>query len=153
MKYICLKCGAEFNVDLVARCSECGEMMDLKPLHAYTKTTKSNGGEYGVASKYIEFAEARLEKGDEVKRSFSGKFEGERGHLLMSKKKLLFVSEKGFINKEYNLLLEIPYDKIDEVKKESDYKLELRDEEDTEHEFNADIPVTHVINKINKFMN
>jgi DNA-directed RNA polymerase subunit RPC12/RpoP len=46
LKYKCLKCGAEFDVDLVAKCSECGEMMNLKPLYTYAKTTGTNGGEY-----------------------------------------------------------------------------------------------------------
>jgi NADH oxidase (H2O2-forming) len=34
MKYKCLKCESVFDVDLVAKCLECGEMMDLKPLNS-----------------------------------------------------------------------------------------------------------------------
>ena len=70
----------------------------------------------------------------------------------MSHKKLMFITEKGFINKKHDLLFEIPYDKIDEVKIKSEYKLGLRDDEDNEHEFNADIPVSNIIKKLDTIM-
>jgi hypothetical protein len=38
----------------------------------------------------------------------------ERIDSLMSKKKLLFAEERGFMRKTYNVLLEIPYAKVSE---------------------------------------
>jgi hypothetical protein len=35
-----LKCGAEFDVRMVAKCPECDEMMDVKPLYAYAESRK-----------------------------------------------------------------------------------------------------------------
>jgi DNA-directed RNA polymerase subunit RPC12/RpoP len=35
MKFKCNKCGTEFEARLVARCPNCGEAMDVQPIHAY----------------------------------------------------------------------------------------------------------------------
>jgi hypothetical protein len=62
---------------------------------------------------------------DLVQKSYVARYEGKHGLFVMSKKKLLFVEEKGFMHKSYNLILEIPYNKIRENHIENKSKLIL----------------------------
>ncbi len=64
---------------------------------------------------WFDLAQNKLDRGDKIQKSYFVKFDGKRGYLMMSNKKLLFVEEKGFLSKTYNLVLEIPYKKVSEV--------------------------------------
>lgn len=68
-----------------------------------------------MSSKWFEMAKQALEPGDEVQKSYPASHIGQSGYLVMSKSKLLFVSEKGFFKKNYNVDLEVPYNKVDEI--------------------------------------
>ena len=56
-----------------------------------------------------------LEPADEVQKTYSGSFNGQDGQILLSSKKLLFVSEKGLFNKSYKLIFEVQFAKVDEI--------------------------------------
>jgi len=56
----------------------------------------------------------KLDPEDKLQKSYTARYEGKHGFLVMSKKKLLFAEEKGFMRKTYNVLLEIPYTKVRE---------------------------------------
>jgi len=53
---------------------------------------------------------------DEVLNIFNASYNDQNGFVLLSKKKFLFVSEKGFLQRIYNLDLEVPYDRVDEIR-------------------------------------
>ena len=74
-------------------------------------------------AKRFELTNRSLEPGDEVQYSTSGSYRGSRGRIVMSKERILFVEEKGFIRLTPYLLLEIPYDEISEVKTHERNKL------------------------------
>jgi len=63
----------------------------------------------------MDTAKKALEPTDEVQKNYSGSHNGQDGYVILSNRKLLFVSEKGIFKKIYNLVLEVPYDKIDEI--------------------------------------
>ena len=54
-------------------------------------------------------------------------YDGKEAYLVLSKKKLLFINEKGFFNKKWNVVKEIPYDKIVEVIVEASHRLSISD--------------------------
>ena len=64
---------------------------------------------------------------DEVQRSFEARLGGAYGIISMSKRKLLFVTEKGVGLKSYNLVLDLPYEKIKSIRTERDYTLIIED--------------------------
>jgi hypothetical protein len=71
------------------------------------------------------FAEKNLESGDEIQKSYPGKIDGKYGYLVMSNRKLQFVHEKGFLRKSYELILDLPYEKIGKIFPKSRYELDL----------------------------
>ena len=64
----------------------------------------------------MDLAEKTLEPDDEVQDIFNASHNDQNGYVMLSQKKLLFVSEKGFFRKIYDLVLEVPYDEVDEVR-------------------------------------
>ena len=64
---------------------------------------------------------------DEVQRSFEARLGGVYGVISMSKRKLIFVTEKGIGLKSYNLVLDLPYEKIKSIRTERDYTLIIED--------------------------
>jgi len=46
---------------------------------------------------------------DKIQETYEGKLDGVYGIILISKRKLLFITEKGIFRKSYNLVLALPY--------------------------------------------
>jgi hypothetical protein len=78
-----------------------------------------------VTEKWFELARKSLEKGDEEQYSWPGTYNNKSGHVVLSKEKLLFVEERGFIHTSADLLLEISYDKINTIRTEAKSQLEI----------------------------
>ncbi|MDH5201622.1 MAG: hypothetical protein OEW93_12095 [Candidatus Bathyarchaeota archaeon] len=98
-------------------------------------------------------AEKRLGPEDEIKTSWAGELDGKNGFLMMSNKKLLFMQESGFLSKKYDFPLDLPYDRIREIKPESRNKLVLADAEDRKHSFvTYDMPVSRVEQSLRKLI-
>jgi hypothetical protein len=103
-----------------------------------------------IPSKYVEIAEKELEKGDKVDKSYTGRLDGEFGHLLMSNENLMFVTEKGFLSKKYKLVQKIPFADIDKLSQVGGYELEFSDETGKKFDFKPDIPANTIVNEIKK---
>ena len=58
--------------------------------------------------KWYEKGQEALQQGDKIERSYPGKLDNEKGHILVSDKRLLFVTEKGFFLKKYNVIMNEP---------------------------------------------
>ena len=65
-----------------------------------------------MVDKWLELAQRNLEVGDSIEKTFTGHCDRKYGYLLMSRKKLLFVSEEGLFSKKYDLVFSIPYNKL-----------------------------------------
>ena len=67
---------------------------------------------------------------DEVMFEYRGKLDGNDGGLLITKEKVLFISEKGFFKKSYNYHLDITHSELDELVKEGrELKFKLKNGE------------------------
>ena len=69
--------------------------------------------------KWFEVAKSRLDPDDQVQGSYATRYGGNFGFIVASKRKLLFVIEKGFIFKTVNVIIELPYKEIDEATTEN----------------------------------
>jgi len=71
---------------------------------------------------------------DKIQKTYEGKLDGSYGIILMSKRRLLFITEKGLFRKRYNLILALPYKKIKSLQPEGKYNL-IIETEDLKHTF------------------
>jgi len=85
-----------------------------------------------VSIKWLELAKKKLDPKDRVQREYEVRFDGKTGWLVMSFRKLLFVEERGFLRKQYNLLLDLLYENIDNIALERD-QLVITDSENLKH--------------------
>ena len=74
---------------------------------------------------------------DKIQKSYNGDLDGVFGLISMSNRKLLFISEKGIFRKSYNLVLDLPYEKIKSLRTEGRYTLIIEDVEDLKHTFKS----------------
>jgi len=74
---------------------------------------------------------------DEVQKSFEARLGGAYGIISMSKRKLIFVTEKGRGRKSYKLVLDLPYEKIKSIRTERDYTLIIEDVVGLRHAFKS----------------
>ncbi len=88
-----------------------------------------------------KIVEESLGPEDKTQRSYEGKLDGVFGIMSMSKRKLLFITEKGIFRKSYNLVLDLPYEKIKSLRTEGKYNL-IIETEDLKHTFVS--PARHV---------
>ncbi len=84
-----------------------------------------------------KIVEENLDLEDKIQKSYPGNLDGVYGSISMSKKKLLFISEKGLLSKSYNLVLDLPYEKIESLRTEGKYNLIIADVEGLTHTFDS----------------
>jgi hypothetical protein len=54
-------------------------------------------------------AQQKLTPEDTIDRTFTARLDGNYGHLFLTHQKLLFIEEKGFFKKTYDVVLDLPY--------------------------------------------
>ncbi|MFP3952325.1 MAG: hypothetical protein ACLFVP_09335 [Candidatus Bathyarchaeia archaeon] len=88
-----------------------------------------------MAPKWMDIAERNLEKGDEIEKTYPAELNDKYGYILMSNQKVQFISEEGFLRKSYDLMLDMSYEKIQDIKQGGKYELEITDKEGEKHRF------------------
>ena len=68
-----------------------------------------------MVEKWYELGTKSLSPGDAVVKTCKGKLNGKKGHLMLSKKKALFLEEKGLLNKTYEVSLNLQFVNVDKV--------------------------------------
>ncbi len=90
-----------------------------------------------------KIVEESLGPEDKTQKSYEGKLDGAYGIMSMSKRKLIFITEKGIFRKSYNLVLDLPYEKIKNLRTEGNYDL-IIETEDLEHTFRSTMLISSV---------
>lgn len=95
-----------------------------------------------MASKWKQEAEKALQPGDHVERSYPGQLDEERGYLIISNNRLLFVNQKGLFSKKYNIILNESLDDVEyEHKKRYGFEIKVRN---SKHKYESEIPASIV---------
>ncbi len=68
-----------------------------------------------MSKKIIEFVNTKLDPEDQVQKAYRAKYYNTDGWFVMSKRKLLFIDEKGLLRTTYSLVKEILYETIDKI--------------------------------------
>ncbi|MDQ1280000.1 MAG: hypothetical protein QG670_1262 [Thermoproteota archaeon] len=90
-----------------------------------------------MSREMVEEAKKRLEPEDRIQKSYAARHNGVSGYFLMSKKRLLFIEEKGFLQKRYYLILDVPYEKITGITAEDSRELTIVEVGDKKHSFTS----------------
>lgn len=75
----------------------------------------------------LDFVRDTLRSEDQVKKNYRALYNAKEGFLILSNKKLLFIEERGFFRRSYNVILEMPYEKIEKMDVVASHRLELTD--------------------------
>jgi hypothetical protein len=117
------------------------------------KVTKKHTEEVRrISSKRLEVARGRLGPQDEVQRSYAGRLDDRRGMLMASNEKLLFVEEKGFLSKTYDVVLDLPYGEVRECVPVDRYKMRISCFDGRQHEFVSEIAASLVDEPLKELM-
>jgi hypothetical protein len=100
------------------------EKMNIKSLY-FLKNKK--GVSEQLVAKWYEVANKNLDQNDEIMKSHTGVMDDESGLLILSKKKIIFVEEKGTFSKSYNITLDIPYEIISKISDVGEKEIEITD--------------------------
>ena len=68
-----------------------------------------------MSQPWYDLAKQKLGPDDEIKRTYTCRLENDGGYLCLGSKKMVFVNEKGFLRKSYNVLLDVPYTDVNEI--------------------------------------
>ncbi len=98
-----------------------------------------------------KIVEESLGPEDKTQKSYEGRLEGAHGIMSMSKRKLIFITEKGLFRKNYNLVLDLPYEKIKSLRTEGKNSL-IIETEDLKHTFESTLRISTVENALRELM-
>ncbi|HUS79212.1 MAG TPA: hypothetical protein VM050_11210 [Patescibacteria group bacterium] len=105
-----------------------------------------------VSRRGMDLARQRLEGGDSIQRSYDGQLDGFGGMLAISRRKLLFVHEKGFLRKSYELILDLQYMNIGSITTEGRYRMVIEEVDGRKHRFETvGLPINVVDSSIAEF--
>jgi hypothetical protein len=76
----------------------------------------------------LDVVKKDLESGEDIQHQYRAIYEGREGVLITSNRKLRLMERKGFFGANYRVVMEIPYDKIDEVTAVASHRFELETE-------------------------
>jgi hypothetical protein len=62
-----------------------------------------------MVKQQVVMAKQTLTTGDTIDRSFVVRLNGDHGHLFLTHQRMLFIEEKGFFRKTYDVSLDLPY--------------------------------------------
>jgi len=80
-----------------------------------------------MSNKWYDLAKRLLGPEDEIQKSYHGNINGKYGYLIISKKKVLFLHETGFMSKEYSIIYEKKRENIEKVTLDGTYELSISD--------------------------
>jgi hypothetical protein len=90
-----------------------------------------------MSSKMLEIVKS-LDPKDEVSKAYPGEFEKKYGSLVLSKTRLLFIKEEGFLKKSYTTTLNLTYKEVKNIVRKGEY-LEFTDVKDKVYVFKSEV--------------
>ena len=73
-----------------------------------------------MPEKWLDVVKDNIESGDEKQISWQGRLEKKNGYIVLTKKKVLFIEEHGFLNKTATLMFNHTYNDISKVEIQGD---------------------------------
>ena len=93
-----------------------------------------------IAQPWLDLVKTTLGPDDSIEKTYSCTFNKQNGYLCLGNNKLVFVNVKGFLRKNYEVLLNTPYDELDEVRLADRFRVDLSHKDKTHRIETSDIP-------------
>ena len=93
-----------------------------------------------MAQPWLDLAKATIDPEDTIEKTYSCSFNKQVGYLCLGKNKLVFVNVKGFLRKKYEILLNTPYDELDDVTLADRFGVDISHKDKIHHIETRDIP-------------
>ena len=93
-----------------------------------------------MAQPWLDLAKTTLGPDDNVENTYSCTLNNQIGYLCLGTSKLVFVNVKGFLRKKYEVLLDTPYDELDDVFLVDRFGVDLSHKDKIHHIETSDIP-------------
>ena len=105
-----------------------------------------------MSKPWFDLAEKKIGADDTIEKTYPCSLNKQYGYLCLGRKKLVFVSVKGFLKKSYEILLEKTYNEIKEIKLTGRYKFEIVDSS-ANHQFEtSDISAKIIVEGIEEIV-
>ena len=82
-------------------------------------------------SNLMNVIKKELETNDQIRHEYRAGYEGKEGELVLTNKKIIFITKSGFFKPHYTELLEIPYDDITKMTAVASHRIEFTTEAHT----------------------
>jgi len=115
------------------------------PTHIAPPSTRGNEKMSTILNTALE----QLATDDAVLQTYRGMYEDVEGTLILSKHALLFLHEQGWRPKNYQLLLNVPYEHLTSVTVAASHRLEFTTIDETFHVVTLDIEAKFIEDTIN----
>ncbi|HIH88208.1 TPA: hypothetical protein HA344_03240, partial [Candidatus Bathyarchaeota archaeon] len=80
-----------------------------------------------MSNKIVEVAQKSMETDDRIQKTYSGRIDGKYGYLAITRRKILFIKEEGFLSKSYSITYNLPFEKLRGYAARDRYNLEFED--------------------------
>lgn len=104
-----------------------------------------------MVDKWLEMGQKNLEQGDTIERTYPAMYNRKSGYLLVAKKKLMFVSEEGLFGKKYNMMFDMPYQRIGNIAQTKNYVLEITETDGRKHDLTFEFNASNVQKVLEEF--
>ena len=105
-----------------------------------------------MAQPWLDLAKTTLGPDDTIEKTYSCTFNKQSGYLCLGNNKLVFVNVKGFLRKKYEVLLNTPYNDLDDVTLADRFTIDLRHKDKTHYIETSDIPAKIVAEGIQSML-
>jgi hypothetical protein len=105
--------------------SGCEQLCNCESTHTETKILLQQQFKSAInlVDKWVTTVKQALEKGDSIKFTWPGTYDGIYGHIVLSKKRFIFVEVHGFIHQTAQVILNLPYNTIHNAVLQNDQQL------------------------------
>ena len=90
-------------------------------------------------TKLLDTAQEHLGTHDTILQTYRGVTDNTEGIIILSKHRLLFLQENGWLNKRYKAIMDLPYTQLTKITADASHKLSIATTTDQHHIITLDI--------------
>ena len=85
---------------------------------------------------------------DKIQNTYPGKVDEKNGYLVLTKNKLMFLKEEGFLSKKYSVTVNLPYEKVRDYSYVQNLNLEIVDTLGNKKVFVSEVAASSIVDTL-----